>query len=128
MASRHCLAAIRGAATVLLAGVKTLKFEKLAWTAADWRHMGGALACCTKLRKLHLDNMGTDDAAMAAFCGALVSGAAPALEELKLTSNEIGDEGMRHLGDALARGAAPVLKELRLDLNPASLSITVVNS
>ena len=64
--------------------------------------------------------MGADDAAMAAFCGELGSGAAPALETLYLSSNKIGDEGVRHLGDALARGAAPALKTLDLRLNPAS--------
>ena len=82
--------------------------------------MGGALACCTKLRGLNLSWMGTDDAAMAAFCGALGSGAAPALKELTLGANKIGDEGLRHLGDALARGAAPALKRLDLNGNPAS--------
>ena len=46
--------------------------------------MGGALACCTKLRWLELVQMGADDAAMAAFGGALGSGAAPALELLYL--------------------------------------------
>ena len=81
--------------------------------------MGGALACCTKLRAVAL-GMGADDAAMAAFGGALVSGAAPALEKLFLQHNQIGDEGMRHLGDALARGAAPALKKLSLWNNPAS--------
>ena len=82
--------------------------------------MGGALACCTKLRWLELVQMGADDAAMAAFGGALVSGAAPALIELDLRENKIGDEGVRLLGDALARGAAPALKKLDLDDNPAS--------
>ena len=82
--------------------------------------MGGALACCTKLRVLWLGGMGADDAAMAVFCGALVSGAAPALEKLELGYNEFGDEGMRHLADALARGAAPALKTLWLNLNPVS--------
>ena len=73
--------------------------------------MGGALACCTKLRTLVLDYMGADDAAMAAFGGALGSGAAPALATLNLLYNKIGDEGARHLGDALARGAAPALEQ-----------------
>ena len=68
----------------------------------------------------HLMFMGADDAAMAAFCGALGSGAAPALENLILMSNKIGDEGMRHLREALARGAAPVLKDLDVSSNPAS--------
>ena len=100
----------------------------LAWTAADWRHLGGALACCTKLRVLYLTDMGAGDAAMAAarFGGAraraasrrgarararrgLARGAVPALWRLCLRNNKIGDEGMRHLGDALARGAAPAL-------------------
>ena len=58
--------------------------------------------------------MGADDAAMAAFGSALVSGAAPVLKVLDLRENKIGDEGMRHLGDALARGAAPALEELSL--------------
>ena len=64
--------------------------------------------------------MGADDAAMAAFGGALGSGAAPALKELNLLGNRIGDEGVRHLSDALARGAAPALEELSLWNNPAS--------
>ena len=64
--------------------------------------------------------MGADDAAMAAFCGALGSGAAPALERLWLGSNKFGDEGLRHLADALARGAAPALEKLYLNGNPAS--------
>ena len=97
-----------------------LTFTKLAWTAADWRHMGGALACCPKLRNLDLSYMGADDAAMAAFCGALGSGSVPALKKLYLYNNQIGDEGVRHLGDALARGAAPALEELGLGGNPAS--------
>ena len=57
---------------------------------------------------------------MAAFCGALSSGAAPALERLQLWYNQIGDEGARHLANALARGAAPALEKLSLDYNPAS--------
>ena len=105
-----CAGLYRGVAEPLLAAVEKLTFTKLkGWTAADWRHMGGALACCPKLRVLKLNDMGADDAAMAAFGGALGSGAAPALEELVLYSNQIGDEGARHLGDALARGAAPAL-------------------
>ena len=77
--------------------------------------MGGALACCPKLKKLVLTDMGADDAAMASFFGALGSGAAPALERLSLSDNLIGDEGMRHLADALSRGAA--LEMLNLDFN-----------
>ena len=57
---------------------------------------------------------------MAAFFGALGSGAAPALEELNLEKNKIGDEGVRNLGDAVERGAAPALTYLRLNGNPAS--------
>ena len=51
---------------------------------------------------------------MAAFCGALGSGAAPALETLSLYKNTIDYNGMLHLSDALERGAAPVLKTLTL--------------
>ena len=115
-----CAGLYRGVAEPLLAAVEKLEFTELAWTAADWRHMGGALACCPKLRELDLYDMGADDAAMAALCGALGSGAAPALEKLNLARNKIGDEGLRHLGDALARGAAPALERLVLDYNPAS--------
>ncbi len=115
-----CAGLYRGVAEPLLADVKELRFRQLVWTAADWRHLGGALACCTKLRVLGLGKMGADDAAMAAFGGALGSGAAPALEWLYLGDNKIGDEGVRHLGDALARGAAPALERLDLDYNPAS--------
>ena len=115
-----CAGLYRGVAEPLLADVEKLDFRNLkGWTAADWRHMGGALACCPKLRRLDLKSMGADDAAMAAFGGALGRGAAPALEELSLGGNQIGDEGLRHLGDALARGAAPELKELSLFDNPA---------
>ena len=102
------------------AAIANLRGAFKGWTAADWRHMGGALACCTKLRELDLDCMGADDAAMAAFGGALGSGAAPALVILDHSGNKIGDEGVRHLGDALARGAAPALKTLRLGGNLAS--------
>ena len=113
-----CAGLYRGVAEPLLAAVETLRLGELkGWTAADWRHMGGALGCCTKLRELRLSGMGADDAAMAALWGALGSGAVPALEELYLNSNKIGDEGVRHLGDALARGAAPALKELDLSDN-----------
>ena len=112
-----CAGLYRGVAEPLLAGVDELTFTKLARTAADWRHVGGALACCTKLRHLILVEMGADDAAMAAFCGALGSGAAPALKTLNLRLNKIGDEGLRHLGDALARGAAPALEILELGFN-----------
>ena len=115
-----CAGLYRGVAEPLLAGVEKLRFTNLAWTAADWRHLGGALACCTKLRELKLYSMGADDAAMAAFGGALGSGGAPALEYLSLHGNKIGDEGARHLGDALARGAAPALKTIDLNDNPAS--------
>ena len=116
-----CAGLYRGVAEPLLAAVEELKFSELkGWTAADWRHMGGALACCTKLWKLDLEEMSVDDAAMAAFGGALGSGAAPALKELWLGYNKIGDEGVRHLSDALARGAAPALKKLLLGGNPAS--------
>ena len=117
-----CADLYRGVAEPLLAAVEELDFRKLAWTAADWRHMGGALACCPKLRVLNLYEMGADDAAMAAFGGALGSGAAPALEKLILSGNEIGDEGVRHVADALARGAAPALKHLHLRSNPANHS------
>jgi hypothetical protein len=115
-----CAGLYRDNAEPLLAAVEELTFTNLAWTAADWRHMGGVLACCTKLKKLTLEGMGVDDAAMAAFGGALGSGAAPALKDLDLQENKIGDEGLRHLSDALARGAAPALKYLDLDSNPAS--------
>ena len=116
-----CAGLYRGVAEPLLAAVEELKFVSLkGWTAADWRHLGGALACCTKLKTLYLHFMGADDAAMAAFGGALGSGAAPALKFLDLCRNKIGDEGLRHLGDALARGAAPALMELGLYSNPAS--------
>ena len=113
-----CAGLYRGVAEPLLAAVEKLSFHGIeGWTEADWRHMGGALACCTKLRELKLWSMGADDAAMVAFGGALVSGAAPALEKLSLGSNKIGAEGVRHLGDALARGAAPALEELDLNGN-----------
>jgi hypothetical protein len=113
-----CAGLYRGVAEPLLAAVEELDFGSLeGWTAADWRHMGGALACCTKLRRLYLTGMGADDAAMAAFGGALGSGAAPALKTLELIANEIGDEGLRQLGDAFARGAAPALKTLYLNDN-----------
>ena len=112
-----CAGLYAGVAVPLLAGVERLNFRELAWTAADWRHIGGALACCTKLQELELKEMGADDASMAAVFGALVSGAAPALERLCLWKNEIGDEGVRHLGDALERGAAPALKGLDLGSN-----------
>jgi Ran GTPase-activating protein (RanGAP) involved in mRNA processing and transport len=112
-----CAGLYRGVAEPLLADVKELSFSNLAWTAADWRHLGGALACCTKLRRLYLKSMGADDAGMAAFGGALGSGAAPALVLLSLTNNKIGDEEMRHLADALARGAAPALERLYLESN-----------
>ena len=76
--------------------------------------------------------MGADDAAMAAFCGALGSGAAPALKSLYLHINKIGNEGMRHLGDALARGAAPALETLdisnQIGDNPASWSEQAVQN
>ena len=85
-----CADLYRGVAEPLLAGVEKLEFRNLAWTAADWRHMGGALACCTKLRWMNLTNMSGDDAAMAAFGGALGSGAAPALERLDLGYNNVG--------------------------------------
>ena len=45
-----CAGLYRGVAEPLLAAVEKLEFKKLAWTAADWRHLGGALGCCTKLR------------------------------------------------------------------------------
>ena len=113
-----CAGLYRGVAEPLLAAVEELEVQEAqAWTAADWRHLGGALACCTKLRRLNLYEMGADDAAMAALGGALGSGAMPALEQLSLMFNEIGDEGVRHLADALARGATPALKKLDLSGN-----------
>jgi len=112
-----CAGLYRGVAEPLLAAVEELAFELLAWTAADWRHLIGTLACCPKLRKLVLLSMGADDAAMAALCGALSGGAAPALDGLYLAGNKIGDEGMRHLEKALRRDAAPALNELDLNSN-----------
>ena len=114
---KTCAGLYRGVAEPLLADVEELKFEQLTWKTADWRHMGGTLACCTKLEYLDLGKMGADDAAMAAFGTALERGAAPALNLLQLRNNGIGDEGLRHVADALARGAAPVLNVLNLSSN-----------
>ena len=66
---------------------------------------------------LDLRQMGADDAAMAAFGGALGSGAAPALKELNLWATD------RRRGGApperRPRGrAAPALEELSLWNNP----------
>ena len=96
-----CAGLYRGVAEPLLAAVEELKFTNLVWTAADWRHMGGALACCTKLRELKLEEMGADDAAMAAFGGALGSGAAPALKTLDLEYNPASDAAQQAVQDAL---------------------------
>ena len=112
-----CAGLYRGVAEPLLTDKEELVFTKLVWTLTDWRHLGGTLACCPKLRYLSTMEMGLDDAAMAAFYGELGRGAAPALEHLDLTKNKIGDEGVRHLGDALARGAAPALRVLEIYLN-----------
>jgi hypothetical protein len=114
---KTCAGLYRGVAEPLLADVEELKFEYLAWTEADWRHMGGTLACCPKLDYLDLSLMATTDAAMTAFGTAVERGAAPALKVLQFQRNEIGDEGLRHVADALARGAAPVLKVLKLCVN-----------
>ena len=83
--------------------------------------MGGALACCTKLRELNLEVMGADDAAMAAFGGALGGGAAPALKEARLYDNKIGGEGAVPPGrpgvwrrrSARARDAWPQIEQYR---------------
>ena len=83
---------------------KTLSFTTLAWTAADWRHMGGALACCPAPRALSLGAMRVDDATMAAR-GAPDSGAPPAPRRSPRQQDR--RRGLRHLGGALARGAAP---------------------
>ena len=128
-----CAGLYRGVAEPLLAGVERLMFDGLPWTSDDWRHLGGVLVCCTKLRVLTLTNMGrdarygnpdapriaqswlsvsTDD--MAALCGELGPGAAPALKVLDLSSNRIKDDGVCHLFKALARGAAPALESLNL--------------
>lgn len=145
-----CAELYRGVAAPLLAAVEELKFTSLGWAAAEWRHLGGALACCAKLRELRLPRMGLDDAGMAALCGELGGGDSPELEVLELDRNAIGDAGLRVLGDALergwgrglavlnlqhnqvgdggmrhlvdviGRGAAPALKELRLFGNAAS--------
>ena len=45
--------------------------------------------------------MGADDAAMAAFGGALGSGAAPALKELHLFGNPASDAAKQAVQDAL---------------------------
>ena len=129
-----CAGLYRGVAEPLLADVEKLEFTQLAWTAADWRHMGGALACCTKLggctscswartmrrwrrsaarsaaarrprSSLSLNGNQIGDEEMRHLADALARGAAPARSTLYLESNKIGDDGMRHLGDALARAA-----------------------
>ena len=75
--------------------------------------MGGALACCTKLKK-ELDLNGTAGRGRCGDGGARRRArqrrGARARARLKLNDNKIGDEGVRHLGDALARGAAPALE------------------
>ena len=80
--------------------------------------MGGALACCTKLRTLDLREHGRGR------CGdggvrrrARQRRGARAPDALDLRQNKIGDEGMRHLADALGRGAAPALETLWLNSN-----------
>ena len=45
-----CAGLYRGVAEPLLAGVERLMFDGPPWTSDDWRHLGGVLACCTKLR------------------------------------------------------------------------------
>ena len=77
-------------------------FSSYAWTAADWRHMGGALACCPKLWVLLLRGWARTMRRWPPRRHARQRRGARA-ETLDLGSNEIGDEGMRHLGDVAAR-------------------------
>ena len=104
-----CADLYRGVAEPLLAAVEKLEFKELAWTAADWRHMGGALACCTKLRQLDLYH-GRGRCGDGGVRRRARQRRGARAQGLDLEGNKIGDEGMRHLGDALARGAAPALK------------------
>ena len=48
------------------------------------------------------------------------NGALPALEQLELTSNQIGDDGLSALASACASGALPKCTYIDVDENPAS--------
>ena len=63
-----------------------------------------------KATELYYVNLRWGDAEAAQLAEVLASGAAPRLEKLTLTGNEIGDEGCKALAAALKEGAAPSLK------------------
>jgi len=77
-------------------------------------------AKATEETEMQLDcsNLGWGDAEAAQLAEILASGAAPRLEMLMLSDNEISDEGCKALAAALGKkGAAPRLKWLWLDGN-----------
>ena len=63
-----------------------------------------------KETKLFYVQLGWGDAEAAQLAELLASGAAPRLETLIITNNEIRDEGCKALAAALKEGAAPSLK------------------
>ncbi|EOD38929.1 hypothetical protein EMIHUDRAFT_361530, partial [Emiliania huxleyi CCMP1516] len=63
-----------------------------------------------KATELFYRGLGWGDAEAAQVAEVLASGAAPRLEKLDLSYNEIGDEGCKALAAALKEGAAPSLK------------------
>ena len=63
----------RQTATDLLGSTKELKYEKLAWKAEDYQHLGEAVRYCVALEMLTLDEMEMDDAGAAATSTASAS-------------------------------------------------------
>ena len=71
-----------------------------------------------KATKLDYARLGWGDAEAAQLAEVLASGAAPRLEKLNLSRNEIGEEGCKALAAALGKeGAAPRLEKLELAFN-----------
>ena len=79
-------------------------------TSAAGPSLSLAVACHRSLRRLVLADTGLLDAGVAQVCAALARGAAPGLEELDLSLNEVTAVGARSISAALSKS----LKKLKI--------------
>ncbi|EOD10939.1 hypothetical protein EMIHUDRAFT_358041, partial [Emiliania huxleyi CCMP1516] len=103
-----------------------LNYEGLDWGGAEAAQLAEVLAsgAAPRLELLYLSGNQIGDEGCKALAAALKEGAAPRLETLWLRGNKIGDEGWKALAAALKEGAAPSLKA-RVD-NPRQPELVAV--
>ena len=94
----------RTTATALLGSTTELKYSKLEWSAADYKHLAGALRYCGRLEELKLTYMEVGDEEMAAL-----------VEAAPLMLKKLGLSACHSLTALPAMPALPALETLELN-------------